>query len=41
MEAKVSVIIPAYNAEKDIEHAVNSVLGQTDSDLELIVVDDG
>ena len=36
----ISVIIPAYNAEKTIEEAVNSVLAQDYGDLELIVVDD-
>lgn len=37
----VSVIIPAYNHEKFIAEAVESVLGQTMADLELIVIDDG
>lgn len=37
----ISVIIPAYNHEKFIGAAVDSVLGQTVSDLELIVIDDG
>ncbi len=37
----ISVIIPAYNHEKFIEAAVDSVLQQTVSDLELIVIDDG
>lgn len=37
----VSVIMPAYNAEPYIEEAVLSVLNQTVSDLELIVIDDG
>ena len=36
----ISVIIPAYNAEKTIEEAVNSVLAQDYEDLELIVVND-
>ena len=36
-----SVIIPAYNAEKFIANAVNCVLRQTQSDFELIVIDDG
>jgi len=37
----VSIIIPAYNHEKFIEAAVDSVLGQTVNDFELIVIDDG
>jgi glycosyltransferase involved in cell wall biosynthesis len=37
----VSVIIPAYNHEKFIGAAVDSVLTQSVADLELIVVDDG
>ena len=37
----VSVVIPAYNHEKFIGAAVESVLNQTCTDLELIVIDDG
>lgn len=37
----VSVIIPTYNREKCIERAARSVLDQTYTDLELIIVDDG
>lgn len=39
-EPLVSVVIPAYNAEKTIRNAVYSVLEQTMPDLEVIVVDD-
>jgi len=38
---RVSVIIPAYNHEKFIGEAIGSVLTQTYSDFELIVIDDG
>jgi glycosyltransferase involved in cell wall biosynthesis len=37
----VSVIIPAYNAAAYIEQCLNSILVQTLSDIEVIVVDDG
>ncbi len=37
----VSVMMPAYNAERTIQQAIESVLAQTMPDWELIVVDDG
>lgn len=37
----ISVIIPAYNHQRFIGAAVDSVLQQTLTDLELIVIDDG
>jgi len=37
----VTVIIPAYNSERYIRETLDSVLGQTWQDLEVIVVDDG
>jgi len=41
MSVLMSVVIPAYNVEAYIVPAINSVLTQTVSDLEVIVVDDG
>jgi glycosyltransferase involved in cell wall biosynthesis len=38
---RVSVVIPAYNAERFVAAAIESVLAQTFKDLEVIVVDDG
>ncbi len=38
---KVSVVIPAYNHEKFIGAAIDSVLNQSLQDFELIIVDDG
>ena len=37
----ISIVVPAYNAEKSIERCVRSVLNQDFNDFELIVVDDG
>lgn len=36
----VSVVMPAYNAERTVREAVDSVLAQSFADLELIVCDD-
>lgn len=38
---KVSVIIPVYNEEKDIERCLKSLKNQSFKDKEVIVVDDG
>ena len=37
----VSVIVPVYNVEKFIHKCVNSILAQSFTDIELILVDDG
>lgn len=36
-----SVAMPAYNAERDVSRAIDSLLAQTFSDWELVIVDDG
>lgn len=41
MIPKISVLIPAYNEEKTIERAIESVLNQTLKPYEIIVVNDG
>ena len=38
---KVSVIIPTYNRSHTLKRAVESVLGQTFDNFELLIVDDG
>lgn len=38
---KISVIIPVYNAEKTISKCLDSIINQSYSDLEIIVVNDG
>jgi len=40
-ELLVSVIVPTYNAEKTIADTISSILCQSFSNLELIIIDDG
>ena len=37
----ISVIIPVYNVEKYLRDCLNSVIGQTYKDLEIICINDG
>ena len=37
----ISVIVPVYKVEPFLRRCVDSVLGQTYEDFELILVDDG
>lgn len=41
MNPTVTVVMPAYNAEKYLAESIESVLAQTFDDLELLIIDDG
>lgn len=41
MQPGISIIVPVYNVEKYIHQCIDSILGQTFKDYELILVDDG
>ncbi len=38
---KVSIIVPIYNVEKYLERCINSLIGQTLDDIQIILVNDG
>ena len=40
-DIRFSVVLPAYNEERNLENAVESVLHQTYGNFELIIVDNG
>ena len=38
---KITVIVPIYNQENYLDECIKSILNQTYSNLEIILVDDG
>lgn len=41
MEPKISVIVPVYKVEEYLHRCIDSILSQSFTDFELILVDDG
>lgn len=39
--AKISIVVPVYNAELHVERCIRSLCGQTEEDIEIVLVDDG
>lgn len=40
-EIKISIVVPVYNAERNLHNCIRSLLGQTYRKIEVILVDDG
>ncbi|MBQ1446862.1 MAG: glycosyltransferase family 2 protein, partial [Solobacterium sp.] len=38
---KISIIVPVYHVEKYLERCLDSILGQSEPDFELILINDG
>ena len=38
---KISIIVPIYNAKKTLRRCIKSILSQTYTDFELILINDG
>lgn len=41
MNPSISVIVPVYNSEQYLSQCIESILAQTFTDFELLLVDDG
>ena len=41
MKELISIIVPVYNAEKTLTRCVEALLGQTYSNIEILLIDDG
>ena len=41
LEIKISIIVPVYKVEHELDRCVKSLLGQTYKNIEIILVDDG
>lgn len=41
MLPKISIIVPVYKIEKDISRCINSIIGNTYQNFELLLIDDG
>lgn len=41
LDNKISVVVPIFNAEKSLNRCIDSIIGQTHRNLEIILVNDG